>query len=185
MWEKGSNVKFLANKKRIMVHFLNELSKKASQHDIKIYVTSGYRSPEEQARVVCENTVNTGGENLSVYGKKTRQMYRDFCPHDKPTLVSYETERLAKMIAKDPNYQGHGTGWSLDLSIRNLSQNQKIKLKEIMESMGAQVLWETAPPHFHVWLRNYKAPTVSWPKIAIFCSSLLTSVLLVYPKLTK
>lgn len=167
MWKKGSNVTFLGNKKRIMTHFLNGLAKKAAPLGIEIYVTSGYRSPEDQVRVVCNNTMSTGGDNLVVYGEKTRQMYRDFCPDDKPKLIEYERTKLARRVARDPNYQGHGTGWSVDLSIRNLSQEQKVQLKELIESMGAEVLWETAPPHFHVWLRNYKAPAPILPIITI------------------
>lgn len=141
-----------------MTHFLDALAKKAAPLGIEIYVTSGYRSPEDQVRVVCNNKINTNGANLSVYGEKTQQMYRDFCPEDKPTLIEYERNKLARMLAKDPNYQGHGTGWSVDLSISKLTYEQKVEFKKVIESLGAQVLWETAPPHFHVWLRNYKAP---------------------------
>ena len=153
LFEKGSNVNFLGNKIPI---FLNDLVKKTKNKGISIYVTSGYRSPYDQARVVCDNFHNTNGENLSIYGSKTQQMYRDYCPQrDLKTLEQYEKERLALNLKNDPNYQGHGTGYAVDLSVKNLTYDQKIQLKDIIEKMGAVVLWEKSPEHFHVWLRSW------------------------------
>ena len=152
-WEKGNNVEFKYKRLRI---FLNHLAKKADIADIPVYVTSAYRSPKEQARVVCDNMVSTNGSNLSIYGTKTQEVYRNNCPQNMDAIVEYETQRLIENMARDPNYQGHGTGWSLDLRVNNLSEDQKIKFKSMIEDLGAEVLWEMHPEHFHVWLRDWK-----------------------------
>ena len=158
-WKKGSRVTF---NKSAPKHFLNELSKKVAPLNIEVYVTSAYRSPADQARVVCNNVQNTGGANLSIYGSQTQEMYRTYCPHDMDALVAYEAEKLAKAIERDPNYQGHGTGWAVDLRVGNLAHEQKLEYKKIIESMGAEVLWEKSPEHFHVWLRDYKYFPTFW-----------------------
>lgn len=173
-WTKGSRVSF---KDDTIPKFLNELAAKAGPQGYKIYVTSGYRSPYDQARVVCNNFHNTNGANLSIYGSKTQNMYRQYCPsNDLKSLEAYEAERLAANLARDPNYQGHGTGLAVDLSVSGLSEAQKRKLKSLIESMGAQVLWERSPEHFHVYVRNWKPSNVidriapNLPRWAIYTS---------------
>ena len=153
LFDMGSRVQFMGNKIPV---FLNELTKKAKKHGISIYVTSGYRSPYDQARVVCNNFHNTNGENMSIYGSKTQQMYFDYCPqNDLETLEKYEKEKLEENLKRDPNFQGHGTGYAVDLSVKNLTYDEKILLKDLIEQMGAVVLWEMKPEHFHVWLRKW------------------------------
>ena len=152
-WDAGSNVTL---PRQELKDFLNELAKKVEHLGIRPYVTSGYRSPMDQARVVCNNFVSTGGENLSIYGHKTQAAYREYCPSNMDALVSYEADRLESLLRKDPNYQGHGSGWSLDLRVRDLSATQKLEYKKILEEMGAKVLWEKHPEHFHIWLGAYR-----------------------------
>jgi len=152
-WDQGTNVRY---KYKRLEYFLSDLSKKAANEGISVYVTSGYRSAKDQARVVCNNMVNTSGSNLSIYGPTTQDMYRTYCPHDMETLENYEQNKLIQAVARDPNYQGHGTGWSLDLRVINLTNDQKLKYKKIIESLGAEVLWEKHPEHFHVWLGDWK-----------------------------
>ena len=153
LFDKGSNVKFEGN---MVPLFLNSLVKKVKKYGIKVYVTSGYRSPYDQARVVCNNFHNTNAENLSIYGSKTQQMYRDYCPQrDLETLEKFEREQLEARLKKDPNYQGHATGYAVDLSVYGMSNDEKILYKEIIEKMGAKVLWEKSPEHFHVWLKSW------------------------------
>ena len=59
-WNAGTNVKFKYNRLKL---FLDELAEKAGDEGISVYVTSAYRTPEDQARVVCNNMVNTSGSN--------------------------------------------------------------------------------------------------------------------------
>jgi hypothetical protein len=154
LWEAGSKVVL---KKQILIDFLDDLAEIAVPQGYRVYVTSGYRSPADQARVVCNNVQNTNGGNLSVYGTKTRQIYRDNCPGNMQAIVDYETEKLRKNMERDPNYQGHGTNFALDLAVNGLSNTQKIAYKELIESLGPEVLWEKKPEHFHIWLRDYKS----------------------------
>ncbi len=175
-WTGGSNVVI---KKSIVSSFLNELSKRVSPLGIQVYVTSGYRSPEDQVRVVCNNYLNTGGSNLSVYGQRTGDMYRQHCPDNKPALVEYETAQLKSRMDKDPNYQGHGSASAVDLRVSDLSNAKKLEYKKVLESMGAKVLWERHPEHFHVWVGSY-SPPIPWSKYALLASTALLIGALTY-----
>ena len=91
-------------------------------------------------------------------------------------IVDYEADKLAKNIAKDPNYQGHGTGFAVDLSVSDMDYNTKVRYKQLIESMGAEVLWEKHPEHFHVWLKDWK-PKVDygWSRVLAY-GGLLSSL---------
>tara|TARA_B100000035_G_C21036624_1_gene571349 strand:- start:7864 stop:9039 length:1176 start_codon:yes stop_codon:yes gene_type:complete len=163
-WTKGSGVRFRnAEEEKRATQFLNELTKLAAPHEIQVHVNSAYRSPADQARVVAGNTARENGKNLVVYGDTTKAMYLKYGKdaHANPKgkamqkLVDYETKKLARAIKRDPNYHGHGTGYAFDLRIRGLNR-QKLKLyKDLIESIGAKVLYETHPPHYHVWLKDW------------------------------
>ena len=169
-WSKGKNVKFENNLSKI---FIAELAEKAKPFGYRVHITSAYRSPKDQVRVVCNNVQNTAGANLSVYGKTTRAMYKKHCPSNIPTLVEYETKKLNDNIArakkKGKDYQGHGTGYAIDLSVSGMSGSTKRAYKKLIESMGAKVLWEKSPEHFHVWLKNWK-PKVNygWTRVLAY-----------------
>ena len=168
-WKKGSRVTFQSSH---VEPFLDDLAKKTAPHNIPVYVTSSYRSPHDQARVVCNNVASTGGQNLSIYGARTGEMYRQHCPNLEP-LEAYEAQKLAANIARDPNYTGHGTGKAVDLSVSRLTYDQKIKYKALIESMGARVLWEKHPEHFHVWIKSYRSKWTSPKNLMILGSVLL------------
>ena len=154
LWTKGSRVTF---KDKKIPLFLDQLAPKANKMGISVRVTSGYRSPADQARVVCNNYHNTGGANLSVYGSRTQGVYREHCPsRNMQPIVDYETAKLKAAMERDPNYQGHGTGYAVDLSVAKLTHSEKLEYKALIESMGAKVLWEKSPEHFHVWLKDWK-----------------------------
>lgn len=165
-WSKGGGVKFSKN---ITALFVQELAEKAQPYGFRVHVTSAFRSPADQARVVCNNVLNTGGSNLSVYGTTTQGVYRKNCPNNMQAIVDYETRKLAKNIARDPNYQGHGTGYAIDLSVARMNHATKKAYKKLIESMGAVVLWEKHPEHFHVWLKNWK-PKIDygWTKVLAY-----------------
>ena len=158
-WTKGSRVEFKDSR---IPDFLDALSVAAAEQGFNVYATSAYRSPEDQARVVCDNYINTDGANLAIYGAETQKIYREACPDDMDDLVNFEREKLARRIANDPSYQSHGTGDAVDIRIRDLTQNQRVQFKSIIESLGARVLWETEPLHFHVWLGDFMPPKKSY-----------------------
>ena len=70
-------------------------------------------------------------------------------------LIEYETKKLARAIKRDPNYHGHGTGYAFDLRIRGLNSQQLKLYKDLIESLGAKVLYEKHPPHYHIWLKDW------------------------------
>lgn len=135
-WTKSDNATLNINLRR----FLNKLSRNT---DVPIHVTSGFRSPEEQARVVCENTKREDGANLSVYSEEEANVYRNNCNTEEgiDKIVEY-------LKAKGP--KSHGLGNHLDIRIRDLSDSEKSELRDVIESMGGKVLEEFSPPHFHV-----------------------------------
>lgn len=164
-WNKGSGVVFRnSEEEERATQFLNELSKKAVPLGIPVYVNSAYRDPKSQARVVAGNTVRENGKNLVVYGAATKRIYLRLAAraHQNPTgpemkeLVEYETKKLAAALKRDPNYQGHGTGYSFDLKIRGLNQSKLSTYRSLIEDLGASVLYETHPPHYHINLRTWK-----------------------------
>ena len=159
-WEKGSRVKFKDDR---IPSFLDALAQEASKKGFSLYATSAYRSPEDQVRVVCTNVANTNGANLSIYDATTQSMYRDYdyCNTDRDKLIEYETEKLQRRIDRDPTYQAHGTGEAVDIRIRDLTHDQRVEFKKVIEGLGARVLWETSPLHFHVWLGDWVAPKKS------------------------
>ena len=164
-WSKGSKVKFSTNKS---MAFVEDLAEKAQPFGFRVYVTSAYRSPADQARVVCNNVQSTNGANLSVYGKTTRKIYRKYCPHNMSAIVEYETKKLADAIRKNPEHEGHGTGYAVDLSVHGMSYNAKVKYKKLIEAMGAKVLWEKSPEHFHVVLHSYEPTDYGWTKVLAY-----------------
>ena len=177
-WTKGTRVKF---KGRIIQNFLDDLAPRARRLGISLHVTSGYRSPYDQARVVCNNVASSGGKNLSIYGSKTRDMYRQHCPNLAP-LEAYEKEKLARNIAKNPNYSGHGTGKAVDLRVRNLSHSQKLQLQSLLRQMGVKVLWEKHPEHFHVWVKKWRGSSGStawgwWIAGGIFTAATVSAII--------
>lgn len=171
-WSKGSKVKFATNKSMAFVEDLAEL---AQPYGFRVHVTSAYRSPADQARVVCNNMQNTNGANLSIYGKTTRKVYRKYCPSNMSAIVEYETKKLADAIKKNPKHEGHGTGYAVDLSVYKMSYNEKVKYKKLIESMGAKVLWEKSPEHFHVVLYSYEPTDYGWTKVLAY-GGLITSL---------
>jgi hypothetical protein len=135
-WTKSDNATLNINLRR----FLNKLSRNT---DVPIHVTSGFRSPEEQARVVCKNTKRENEANLSVYSEEEADVYRNNCDTEEgfDKIVEY-------LKAKGP--KSHGLGNHLDIRIRDLTDSQKSELRDVIESMGGKVLEEFSPPHFHV-----------------------------------
>ena len=130
--------------------FLNELSKIT---DVPLYVTSGIRTPEDQARVVCENTKRENGSNLSVYPEEEANIYRENCGTEEGFNIIVE-------YLKQKGPKSHETGTKLDIRIKNLSEAQKLELTEAIESLGGTVLEEFNPPHFHVGVPESMASSI-------------------------
>ncbi len=154
--------------------FLDQLAALMEGTGIPVYANSAYRSPYDQVIVVANNTIRENGKNLVVYGDKTKELYLKYsidAKRDKNSqafaiLLDHEEKGLARRIKraekKGGSYQGHGTGDSFDLSIRTILGNaSKLSLyKKKIESLGAKVLHEKNPPHFHIWLGSW-SPSVT------------------------
>jgi len=73
-------------------------------------------------------------------------------------IVQFETKSLAAAIKRDPNTKRHGTGWSIDIRTSDINEKKRQAYKKVIESLGAHVLHEKAPEHFHVTLKDWKPP---------------------------
>ena len=164
-WGIGSNVVFRnTQEQERAIQFLNQLSEQAVKQDIRVFVNSAYRDSTSQARVVAGNTVRTNGKNLSVYSAPTKSIYlrlatkahRDPNGPEMKELIEYEVKRLAANIKRNPDHQGHGTGYSFDLNITKVPTAKWGNYMELIKSLGASVLHETNPQHYHINLRTWK-----------------------------
>ena len=164
-WGIGSNVVFRnTQEQEKAVQFLNQLSELAVKQDIRVFVNSAYRDATSQARVVAGNTFRTNGKNLVVYSAATKSIYLRLATkaHKNPTgpemkeLIEYEVKRLAANLKRNPDHQGHGTGYSFDLNITKVPQAKWGNYMQLIKSLGASVLHETNPQHYHINLRTWK-----------------------------
>lgn len=164
-WGIGSNVVFRnTQEQEKAIQFLNELSEQAVKQGIRVFVNSAYRDSTSQARVVAKNTVQTNGRNLSVYSAATKSIYlslatkahRDPKGPEMKELIEYEVKKLERNMRKYPDHQSHGTGYSFDLNITNVPTAKWGNYKQLIENLGASVLHETNPQHYHINLRTWK-----------------------------
>jgi len=97
-------------------------------------------------------------KNLKVYPEGTRNVYIKNDCKNMAAIVQFETKSLAAAIKRDPNTKRHGTGWSIDIRTSDINEKKRQAYKKVIESLGAHVLHEKAPEHFHVTLKDWKPP---------------------------
>ena len=131
--------------------FLNAL---ASQTSIPIHVTSGERSFREQAQIL--KGLIDRGNNLAVYSKD----YREGVLARYPNVAAIEAFISQRYVPPGR----HLTGEAVDLRVVNLTQAQKASLRGTIENMGAGVLHEYNPEHFHV--SNIQNARIQLPALA-------------------
>lgn len=108
--------------------------------DKTFIITSGIRSPEEQARLLIIN--HRRGVNLyKLYGWRIEQYMRH--------IIEGNHRLLALMIDKYKNISKHLSGNAIDISVRNLSKEDIRKVKTL-NNKGYKVLYEKNPPHIHI-----------------------------------
>ena len=110
---------------------------------VPIYVTSGYRSPEAQARALVVKR-NLGDDLRALYGSRVA-----------PVLAAENTMEamsaaLRAQIATGLYLSRHMRGDALDLRTQGLTSAQVAAIQRAAEALGAKTLLETKPPHLHI-----------------------------------
>lgn len=125
-----------------MRSFLQQLH--ARIPDVPITVTSGYRTPEEQASAMLKK-LDAGG------AKELYDVYADDATVSALLKAPKSTASWTAIIkARAPNLSRHMSGRAVDLHTRTLSATHQARLKAAAEALGGRTLLEDAPPHLHV-----------------------------------
>ena len=128
-----------------MIDFLKALRAKVPT-EIPITVTSGFRTPEEQAKAL--QVKRNGKDDLvALYGVVNAKKILDV-----PNEVSAMTVVIKKMIEQGVYMSPHMRGNALDIRSKNWSRDQLAQVEKVVTELGAKPLEEKIPPHLHVTL---------------------------------
>lgn len=135
-----------------MLGFLHDL-RAAVPSSIPLTVTSGYRTPSEQASAMlkkfayAESKGKPGAEEL-------HDIYGDDAAVDLllrvPRSVEAWAAEIERLVAAGHSFSRHMRWGALDLSIRDLTSAQLDQVKAAVKSLGGRYLHESLPPHLHV-----------------------------------
>lgn len=138
MWRKKDTGIVLGDH---LVNFLDELAKRLP-HDI--VVTSGDRTPQQQAQAVYTK-IELGDDITKIYSNKdyARAMIGAY-----PDLA--RMAEISATYAPTPHLKGEG----VDIRTSDLTSTQVQNMQAIAQAMGAQAIIETTPPHLHITVKK-------------------------------
>jgi len=160
----------------VIANFVTDLRTLISVDQIKIiYITSGVRPPERQARSLvrkrndiankCYTAITTPpAEGEPCYGifdlYKQKELIMEVLGVD--NNVSAMTAVLQRQVDNGKYLSGHMTGLGMDLRSKNLTQEQQALVIQACKSLGASAIYEGDPPHLHVGIpKSYRSGTSS------------------------
>jgi len=153
----GSNVD-IVRISPIMHEYLNMLNSVAGTFEKRVIITSAFRDPYDQARVMYNNYKDkvVGSHRANSYLKK---LYGNFPGIDDiisifESPIEEEKKRIdvAKIVDSLWSKKGHGGGYSLDISLIGGKQNIQDILVETQSMATVDILDEQN--HFHVTVRS-------------------------------
>jgi len=126
-----------------MMLFAAELSRRTG---LPITIASGLRTLDEQAWILRSNADTYGPEKaFAAYGQQRR---------DALTAAYRQDDNLAEIRAVEARYVpasgAHLTGEAIDVVSAGSTAAQKDAVERAAKDMGAALLREYAPEHFHV-----------------------------------
>lgn len=125
--------------------FLSELVKRL---DFDFVVTSGTRSPRQQALAMFKK-IELGDDLIKIY--------RDDVFAQK-IIDAYPSIETATQIVKEYAAAGGGSthlrGLGVDIRTRNLTPTQIQKIVDVSKELEAQPLVEKKPPHIHISVKK-------------------------------
>lgn len=124
-----------------LISFLDELSGRLP-HDI--VVTSGDRTPQQQAQAVYTK-IELGDDITKIYANKdyARAMIGAY-----PDLA--KMAEISATYAPTPHLKGEG----VDIRTSDLTIAQVQTMQAVAQAMGAQAIIETTPPHLHLTVKK-------------------------------
>lgn len=130
------------------------------QTGLRIKVTSGARTPEEQAQAMYDKLQNGGG--LSIYANQTAAAEVQAAYDLARKSGAGMTDTVASMASVIQDQVGRGvyiskhlTNMAIDISTQSadrkvLARDKLAILFSIIEKHGGKILQESTPPHIHV-----------------------------------
>ena len=152
-----------------MANFVVDLRKLISAQQIEIiYITSGVRTPEAQARaLVTKRNINKC--NSAIVGKPSAgdpcwPIYKLYAQKQlilEGLQVNNDVSSMAavfsRQVANGKFLSGHMTGLGIDMRTTNLTELQRAMLMKACESLGAKTVYETDPKHLHLGIpKSYR-----------------------------
>ena len=152
-----------------MANFVVDLRKLISAQQIEIiYITSGVRTPEAQARaLVTKRNINKC--NSAIVGKPSAgdpcwPIYKLYAQKQlilEGLQVNNDVSSMAavfsRQVASGKFLSGHMTGLGIDMRTTNLTELQRAMLMKACESLGAKTVYETDPKHLHLGIpKSYR-----------------------------
>jgi len=120
-----------------------------------IVITSGTRSPAKQAAAMFANMKK--GDRLTVYNNQTLagQIRNTFdaaqaAGHSDQATISAMEQVIAKQVANGRFISKHLISGAVDVSVRNMSPQDKKIFIAVAKTIAKTVILETADPHFHL-----------------------------------
>ena len=152
-----------------IANFVVELRKQISQQQINIiYITSGVRTAEAQARALVTkreiNKCNSAIVGKPAAGDPCYPVYKLYAQKQlilEGLQVNNDISSMEAVFAKQINngkyLSKHMTGLGMDMRTTNLTEEQRALLIEACKSLGASATYETDPKHLHVGIpKSYR-----------------------------
>jgi len=143
-------------------NFIGELRKKLSKDQIRIvYITSGVRSPEAQARAIsAKRTLHKCETGIAGRPPPDHACYPIYNLYKNkeliiealrvPNTVQAMTNVFQRQISNKKYLSRHMRGLGIDLRVTNLSAEQMQLLQNAVETTGGNYAYEGDPPHIHI-----------------------------------
>ena len=146
-WSKKNNGVELTEEQ---VNYLNILSEKLP---FNIVVTSGFRTPERQAKAMFYK-IEQGEDITQLYKDK---VFAQSVIDAFPNLVE-GAAAVQAYIDRGGGKTMHLSGNAIDLRTRDLTKEQFDMVVSTVEGMGDRILYEPVPPHFDISFRKDYTP---------------------------
>ena len=131
----------------------NYLNILASKLPFDIVVTSGFRTPEKQARAMFTK-IELGDDLIALY--RDDQFAQDVI--DAYPDLDQGIQAVNDYVARGGGATMHLSGNAVDIRTRDKTQEEIDLIISTVQSMGDRALYEPIPPHIDISFRNDYTP---------------------------
>ena len=163
----GGYVDIIPVSKQIVIsqagaNFITMLREKISQDAIRlIYVTSGVRTPEAQARAIAKkrelHKCDSAIAGKPAPGSPCWPIYKLYAQKELilqalrvPNSIPEMQKVFARQVGQQKFLSRHMRGRGLDLRVSNLNPEQIQIIKTAVEELNGNYQYENDPPHIHI-----------------------------------